>query len=57
MQIKRLQAAAILFCKSWVRASGEHQIVSHGYPHRNKESGCHLFFKWERKTKQGSKTN
>lgn len=27
-----------------MRASGKHQVVSHGYPHRNKESGCHFFF-------------
>ena len=27
-----------------MRASGKHQVVSHGYSHRNKESGCHLFF-------------
>ena len=28
-----------------MRASGEHQVVSHGYPHKNKESGCHFFSK------------
>lgn len=28
-----------------MRASGEHRVVSHGYPHKNKENGCHFFSK------------
>lgn len=27
-----------------MRGSGKHQVVSHGYSHKNKESGCQLFF-------------